>query len=43
MPFKMGWTGHPVEGLAVSTLKTIKDITSGKLKEKLNSDDPMDK
>lgn len=43
MPFKMGWSGHPVEGLAVSTLKTIKDITSGKLKEKLNSDDPMDK
>lgn len=43
MPFKMGWTGHPVEGLAVSTLKTIKDITSGKLKERLNSDDPMDK
>lgn len=39
----MAWSGHPIEGIAVSMLKTVKDVFSGDFKKLLESDDPMDK
>lgn len=39
----MVWQGHPIEGLCVSFLKTVKDCFSGEIKRKWNSDDDMDK
>lgn len=37
------WEGHPVEGLAISFLKTIHDIFTGKIASKYKSDNWKDK